>query len=73
MLQRKNRPITQAERVQKSRERFRAAGEIEVLIKLPVEMVAFLDDLKARHGLRSRSEVLIQFIDQRRATAQHTT
>jgi metal-responsive CopG/Arc/MetJ family transcriptional regulator len=72
-MRQESRPITQTERAQKFRQRFRAAGETEVLIKLPVDMVAFLDDLKARHGLRSRSEVLIQFIDQRRATAQQTT
>jgi hypothetical protein len=46
------------------RQRLRAAGAEEVLIKLPRETIAMLDDLKQRNGLRSRSEVLLQLIDQ---------
>lgn len=32
-----------------------------------------LDELKQRQGLRSRSQALLQLIEQGRAAAQHTT
>ena len=52
------------------RERLRTAGSEEVLLQLPRATVAMLDDLKRRQGLRSRSQVLLQLIEQGRATAQ---
>jgi transposase len=52
------------------RERLRAAGGEEVLFQLPREIVALLDELKERQGLRSRSQALMQLIEQGRATAQ---
>ena len=55
------------------RERLRAAGGEEVLFQLPREIVALLDDLKERHGLRNRSQALLQLIEQGRATAQQMT
>jgi hypothetical protein len=55
------------------RERLRAAGSEEVLLQLPRATVVMLDDLKRRHGLRSRSQVLLQLIEQGRATAQQMT
>lgn len=55
------------------RERLRAAGAEEVLFQLPRELVALLDELKERQGLRSRSQALIQLIEHGRATAQHMT
>jgi hypothetical protein len=68
-----SRKNTQAERAQKSRERLRAAGGTEILLKLPVELVQLLDETKRHRGLRSRSEVVIQFFEQGRADAQQTT
>ena len=53
------------------RERLRAAGGEEVLFQLPRDTIALLDDLKQRQGLRSRSQALLQLIEQGRATAQH--
>jgi hypothetical protein len=55
------------------RERLRAAGSEEVLLQLPRATVAMLDDLKRRQGLRSRSQALLQLIEEGRAAAQQTT
>ena len=50
-------------KVARYRERLRASGAEEVLLQLPRETIALLDDLKKRHGLRSRSLVLLQLIE----------
>ena len=49
------------------RQRLRAAGEEEVLVKLPRQTIALLDELKERQGLRNRSQALLQLIEQGRA------
>lgn len=59
-----------AEKNRNYRARLRAAGGEEVLFQLPRETVALIDDLKERQGLRSRSQALLQLIDQKGATAQ---
>ena len=43
------------------------------VFKLPREIVALLDKLKERHGLRNRSQALMQLIEHGRATAQQMT
>jgi len=48
-------------------------GRHQLIIDLPRETVAFLDEIKARQGLRSRSQVLLQLIEQGRAAAQQMT
>jgi len=58
------------ERTQAYRQRLRAAGDEEVLLKLPRQTIALLDDLKECHGLRNRSQALLQLIEHGRATAQ---
>ena len=55
------------------RQRLRASGGEEVLFQLPRTTVAMLDEFKERHGLRSRSQALLQLIEQGRATAQQMT
>jgi hypothetical protein len=50
-------------KVARYRERLRASGAEEVVFNLPSKTVALLDDLKKRHGLRSRSMVLMQLIE----------
>jgi metal-responsive CopG/Arc/MetJ family transcriptional regulator len=40
------------------------------VFQLPRETVAMLDELKERQGLRSRSQALLQLIDQGRAAIQ---
>jgi hypothetical protein len=55
------------------RRRLAARGRLQFIADLPCETVAFLDDLKERHGLRNRSQVLEQFIERGRQAAQQTT
>jgi urease accessory protein UreE len=62
-----------ADRNKRHRQRIRAAGGEEVLVQLPRETVVMLDELKRRRGLRSRSQVLLQLIEQGRAAAQQMT
>lgn len=52
------------------RRRLAASGWQQVLVELPDEMIALLDELKQRQGLRSRSQALMQLIDQRREMTQ---
>jgi hypothetical protein len=65
--------LSSAERTRVYRERIRAAGSEDVLVRLPSEIVTLLDELKERRGLRNRSQALLQLIEQWRATAQQTT
>ena len=55
------------------RRRIKAAGATEVLVQLPRETLALIDDLKQRHGLRNRSQALLQLIETGRAAAQQMT
>ena len=59
-----------AEHVRAYRRRLAAAGEQEVLFKLPTSTVAMLDDLKQRQDLRNRSQALLQLIERGRQAAQ---
>jgi hypothetical protein len=59
-----------AEKLRLYRQRLRAAGSEEVLFNLPKTTLAAIDDLKKRQGLRSRSQALLQLIEQGRAAAQ---
>lgn len=61
------------------RRRIVAAGEQEVLFRLSNETVALIDQLKKRHGLRNRGQViehensareLLKLFEQRRETTQ---
>jgi hypothetical protein len=52
------------------RRRLADAGLHQLLIALPDEQVAFLDEFKERHGLRNRSQVLMQLIEQGRDVTQ---
>jgi hypothetical protein len=63
-------PLSSAEKARVYRQRLRAAGGEEVLVQLPRETVAMLDELKDRQGLRNRSQALLQLIEQGRAAAQ---
>jgi hypothetical protein len=55
------------------RRRLAAKGRRQLIVDLPKETVALIDELKQRRGLRSRSQVLLQLIEQGRATAQQMT
>lgn len=52
------------------RRRIAANGGHQLVVALPREMVALLDELKERRGLRNRSQVLEQLIEQGRGAAQ---
>jgi hypothetical protein len=58
-----------SERGRAYRRRIAAKGRIQFIADLPREKVKFIDQLKKRHGLRSRSQVLDQLIDLRREAA----
>ena len=49
------------------RRRLVAKGNRQLVIALPREMVAFLDEIKQRQGLRNRSQVVQQLIEQGKA------
>ena len=52
------------------RRRLAAQGQHQLVVALPRETVALIDELKERHGLRNRSQVLMQLIEQRRVVTQ---
>jgi hypothetical protein len=52
------------------RRRLVANGNHQLIVALPRETVALLDELKKRQGLRNRSQVLMQLIEQGREVAQ---
>lgn len=54
------------------RHRLVAQGRHQLVVALPKETVAFLDELKERQGLRNRSQALLQLIEQGRKAAQQT-
>ena len=62
-----------AEHVRAYRRRLAAAGEQEVLFKLPNETVALIDEIKRRHGLSNRGQALLQLIGQGRGVDQPQT
>jgi hypothetical protein len=59
-----------AENVRAYRQRIAAAGEQEVLFRLPNEAIALIDDLKQRLGLRNRGQVVVELIERGRGVAQ---
>jgi hypothetical protein len=61
---------TIAEHVRAYRRRLAAAGEQEVLFRLPNATIALIDELKQRQGLRNRGQALLQLIEQRREVTQ---
>jgi hypothetical protein len=59
-----------AEEMRAYRRRLVAEGQRQFIAALPRETVAFIDEFKQRQGLRSRSQALLQLIEQRRDAAQ---
>jgi hypothetical protein len=55
------------------RRRLAAEGLHQLIVALPSETVAMIDELKQRRGLRSRSQALQQLIEQKGSTAQQMT
>lgn len=52
------------------RRRLTAQGQHQLVVALPRETVALIDELKERHGLRNRGQVLEQLFVQRREVTQ---
>ncbi len=52
------------------RRRLAAQGQHQLVVALPRETVALIDELKERHGMRNRSQVLMQLLEQRRDVTQ---
>ena len=52
------------------RRRLVANGNHQLVIALPRELVALLDEIKQRQGLRNRSQAVQQLIERGRAAAQ---
>ena len=57
-------------RIASYRDRLRASGANQVLFELPRDMIAMIDELKEREGLRSRSHALMQLIERGRELTQ---
>jgi hypothetical protein len=52
------------------RRRLAAQGHHQLVVALPRTTVALIDELKERHGLRNRSQVLMQLLEQGREPSQ---
>jgi len=52
------------------RRRLAASGNHQLILALPRETVALLDQIKERQGLRSRSQAALQLIERGREAAQ---
>jgi hypothetical protein len=59
-----------SDRYRAYRRRKLANGRLQFIADLPRETVAYLDELKERHGLRNRGQVLEQLIERGRTAAQ---
>ena len=52
------------------RRRLAASGRRQLIVALPQEMIATIDELKRQRGLQSRSQVLMELIERGRQPAQ---
>lgn len=52
------------------RRRLAANGQHQVIVALPREIVALLDEFQERQGLRNRSQAVVQLIERGREAAQ---
>jgi hypothetical protein len=63
---------TIAAKVRAYRRRQVQAGNRELSLLLPRTAIEFLDEIKVRHGLRNRSQAMLQLIEQGREAAQQS-
>lgn len=52
------------------RQRIAANGNHQLIVVLPRETVAFLDEIQKRRGLRNRSQAVLQLIERGREVTQ---
>ena len=52
------------------RRRLAARGRRQLIVDLPEELIAAIDELKRRQSLRSRSQVLVKLIERGREAIQ---
>jgi hypothetical protein len=52
------------------RRRLAANGNHQLIVALPLETVALLDEIKERQGLRNRSQAVLQLIERGREVTQ---
>jgi hypothetical protein len=64
------RSATSVDKDRAYRRRLEAEGRRQLVVALPQEMIAAIDELKLRRGLKSRSQVLMELIEQGRQPAQ---
>ena len=62
--------IAVSEKDRAYRRRLAASGNHQLIVALPRETVALLDQIKERQGLRNRSQAVLQLIERGRDTAQ---
>ena len=60
--------ISVSEKDRAYRRRLAENGHHQLVIALPREIVALLDEIKKRQGLRNRSQAVLQLIEQGRAS-----
>ena len=65
------RSITnKAEGMRNHRRHLAESGQHQLVVALPKETVAYLDEIKQRQGLRNRDQVLLQLIERGRAATR---
>ena len=63
-------PSTAIDKHRAYRRRLAARGNHQIVIALPREIVAFLDEIQQRQGLSNRSQAVLQLIEQGRNATQ---
>jgi len=61
---------TVSEKQRAYRQRLVANGHHQLIVALPRETVAFVDELQKRQGLRNRSQAVLQLIERGREITQ---
>ena len=63
-------PANTGDKDRARRRRLAARGRRQLIVDLPEELIAAIDELKQRQSLRSRSQVLVKLIERGREAIQ---